>query len=353
MFLLPQAFTVFCDVWSRPHSSDWERCSLKYWIWHHSIPNFDILEATWIKLTCLTSFVWYFAILWRFESLVTGAPDWKKNDKVWKFKTRLSRHSKEFRTFSPTSTSPSLSNLGKWKVDNFERSVTRIVQFICSHDLKCRREFLKSLPKRHPNVLVITFRKADKSRRFSGRRFSSLKVDPKRPLWGRVTSRYAMWCNLWLPNFSTSFDDGVLTSEEMAKKWAIVWICLLPLFLFFTGPQNVHHSLFFVHCLFNAMNFSCDWSAIYLHDAIRWKHIVLIRWNVTYRCYWTSVRSVMGKYWSRSFSINFQKKNETNVFPVRTEQVSSIKFFSFFFFFFLIIMALFRISWRHSTLYRW
>ena len=50
--------------------------------------------------------------------------------------------------------------------------------------------------------------------------------------------------------------------------------------------------------------------------------------------------SILGKYWSSSLffffaslwtepqagSINLQKKNETNIFPVRTEQASSIKF---------------------------
>ena len=46
---------------------------------------------------------------------------------------------------------------------------------------------------------------------------------------------------------------------------------------------------------------------------------------IIYRCYWTSVRSLLGKYWSSSFfaslltepkarSINLQKKNETNIF---------------------------------------
>ena len=51
----------------------------------------------------------------------------------------------------------------------------------------------------------------------------------------------------------------------------------------------------------------------------------------------TNARSVLGKYWSSSFfaslwtepqarSITLQKKNETNIFPVRTEQASSIKF---------------------------
>ena len=34
-----------------------------------------------------------------------------------------------------------------------------------------------------------------------------------------------------------------------------------------------------------------------------------------HRCYGTSVRSVLGKFW-----------NETNIFPVWTEQASSIKF---------------------------
>ena len=49
------------------------------------------------------------------------------------------------------------------------------------------------------------------------------------------------------------------------------------------------------------------------------------------------MRFVLGKYWSSSFftslwtelqarSINLQKWNETNIFPVRTEQASSIKF---------------------------
>ena len=38
------------------------------------------------------------------------------------------------------------------------------------------------------------------------------------------------------------------------------------------------------------------------------------------------------------------KKNETNISPVRTERASSIKVF--------IIMALFQISWQHSTFYR-
>ena len=49
------------------------------------------------------------------------------------------------------------------------------------------------------------------------------------------------------------------------------------------------------------------------------------------------MRSILGKFWLSSFftslwtkpqakSINLQKKNETNILPVQTEQASSIKF---------------------------
>ena len=35
------------------------------------------------------------------------------------------------------------------------------------------------------------------------------------------------------------------------------------------------------------------------------------------------MRSVLGRYWLSS--INFQKKNKINIFPIQTEQASSIK----------------------------
>ena len=60
------------------------------------------------------------------------------------------------------------------------------------------------------------------------------------------------------------------------------------------------------------------------HAKIGVDRVKLTTSRLIYRCYWTSVRSVLGKYWSSSFfaslwtspsarSINLQKKNETNI----------------------------------------
>ena len=97
------------------------------------------------------SSVWSFAFLWCFESLAAGAPTEEgKKEQGMQLCSRPSRTPPGFCPFYPTSTRPSPSSLGQMKADIMsEDRCQKSLNLLGSNDLKCRREYTHSMPKRH------------------------------------------------------------------------------------------------------------------------------------------------------------------------------------------------------------